>query len=60
MHVAELDLQELGGGPRVEDLIASLRSGPSAPVQKSQDVIAGEFFSLFSAGMHVSKGRRQI
>ncbi|KAH9027774.1 hypothetical protein EDB84DRAFT_1499692 [Lactarius hengduanensis] len=33
--------EELGGGPRVEDLIASLRSGPSAPVQKSQDVIAG-------------------
>ncbi|KAI0255978.1 hypothetical protein BJV78DRAFT_1174834 [Lactifluus subvellereus] len=32
--------EELGGGPRVEDLIASLRSGPSAPVQKSQDVIA--------------------
>ncbi|KAH9983890.1 hypothetical protein BJV74DRAFT_848944 [Russula compacta] len=31
---------ELGGGPRVEDLIASLRSGPSAPVQKSQDVVA--------------------
>ncbi|KAI0322774.1 apses-domain-containing protein [Amylostereum chailletii] len=32
--------EELGGGPRVEDLIASLRSGPSIPVQKSQDVIA--------------------
>ncbi|THH17791.1 hypothetical protein EW146_g3091 [Bondarzewia mesenterica] len=32
--------EELGGGPRVEDLIASLRSGPSVPVQKSQDVIA--------------------
>ncbi|KAA1475471.1 transcription factor [Dentipellis sp. KUC8613] len=32
--------EELGGGPRVEDLIASLRSGPSAPAQKSQDVIA--------------------
>ncbi|KAH9995486.1 hypothetical protein BJV77DRAFT_1066214 [Russula vinacea] len=32
--------EELGGGPRVEDLIASLRSGPLAPVQKSQDVIA--------------------
>jgi hypothetical protein len=32
--------EELGGGPRVEDLIASLRSGPSAPVQKSQDVVA--------------------
>ncbi|KAH9965026.1 hypothetical protein BGW80DRAFT_1346019 [Lactifluus volemus] len=32
--------EELGGGPRVEDIIASLRSGPSAPVQKSQDVIA--------------------
>ncbi|ETW78743.1 hypothetical protein HETIRDRAFT_478021 [Heterobasidion irregulare TC 32-1] len=28
------------GGPRVEDLISSLRSGPSVPVQKSQDVIA--------------------
>jgi hypothetical protein len=36
--------QELGGGPRVEDLIASLRTGPSAPVQKSQDVIAGAPF----------------
>ncbi|KAI0305819.1 hypothetical protein B0F90DRAFT_1693739 [Multifurca ochricompacta] len=32
--------EELGGGPRVEDLIASLRTGPSAPVQKSQDVIS--------------------
>ncbi|KAI0050964.1 apses-domain-containing protein [Auriscalpium vulgare] len=32
--------EELGGGPRVEDIIASLRAGPSAPIQKSQDVIA--------------------
>ncbi|KAI9464262.1 hypothetical protein F5148DRAFT_1210233 [Russula earlei] len=32
--------EELGGGPRVEDLIASLRTGPSVPAQKSQDVIA--------------------
>lgn len=34
--------QELGGGPRAEDLLSSLRSGPSAPVLKSQDVLAGE------------------
>jgi len=35
-----VESEELGGGPRVEDIIASLRSGPSIPVQKSQDVIA--------------------
>ncbi|KIM44731.1 hypothetical protein M413DRAFT_442684 [Hebeloma cylindrosporum] len=31
---------ELSGGPRAEDILSSLRSGPPAPVQKSQDVIA--------------------
>ncbi|KAI0034475.1 hypothetical protein K488DRAFT_45386 [Vararia minispora EC-137] len=35
-----VEVEELGGGPRVEDIIASLRTGPSIPVQKSQDVIA--------------------
>jgi regulatory protein SWI6 len=32
----------LSGGPRAEDVLANLRSAPPAPVQKSQDVIAGE------------------
>ncbi|EEB92865.1 hypothetical protein MPER_08562 [Moniliophthora perniciosa FA553] len=32
--------QELSGGPKAEDIAAMLRSAPSAPVQKSQDVIA--------------------
>ncbi|KAH7926027.1 apses-domain-containing protein [Leucogyrophana mollusca] len=35
-----VEVEELSGGPRAEDLLASLRSGPSAPVQKSQDIIA--------------------
>lgn len=39
--------QELGG-PRVEDLISSLRSGPSVPVQKSQDVIAGTWLYVIA------------
>ncbi|KII87360.1 hypothetical protein PLICRDRAFT_163429 [Plicaturopsis crispa FD-325 SS-3] len=34
-----VETEELSGGPRAEDLLASLRSGPSIPVQKSQDVI---------------------
>lgn len=34
--------QELSGGPRAEDLLASLRSGPPAPVQKSQDLVTGK------------------
>lgn len=34
-----VEVEELSGGPRPEDLLASLRSGPSAPVQKSQDII---------------------
>ncbi|THH01042.1 hypothetical protein EW026_g1573 [Hermanssonia centrifuga] len=32
--------QEFAGGPRADDLLSSLRSGPSAPVQKSQNVMA--------------------
>ncbi|TDL23601.1 hypothetical protein BD410DRAFT_768110 [Rickenella mellea] len=32
--------EELAGGPRAEDLLSSLRTGPSIPAQKSQDVIA--------------------
>ncbi|KAF9240652.1 hypothetical protein BU15DRAFT_87558 [Melanogaster broomeanus] len=34
-----VEVEELSGGPRAEDLLASLRTGPSAPVQKSQDII---------------------
>ena len=40
---AQFVFQELSGGPRAEDLLASLRTGPSAPVQKSQDIITGRF-----------------
>ncbi|TFY57869.1 hypothetical protein EVJ58_g6754, partial [Rhodofomes roseus] len=35
-----VETEELGGGPRAEDILNSLRSGPSAPVLKSQDVLA--------------------
>ncbi|PFH51766.1 hypothetical protein AMATHDRAFT_141694 [Amanita thiersii Skay4041] len=35
-----VESEEFSGGPRAEDLLSSLRSGPSAPLQKSQDVIA--------------------
>lgn len=35
-----VESEELSSGPRGEDLLASLRSGPSAPIKKSQDVIA--------------------
>ncbi|KAH9479381.1 Start control protein cdc10 [Psilocybe cubensis] len=35
-----VETEELSGGPRAEDLLASLRSGPPPTVQKSQDVIA--------------------
>ncbi|KAF9038428.1 transcription factor [Panaeolus papilionaceus] len=35
-----VETEELSGGPRAEDILSSLRSGPPAPVQKSQDVIA--------------------
>ncbi|KAG6860881.1 hypothetical protein C0995_006436 [Termitomyces sp. Mi166 len=35
-----VETEELSGGPRAEDLLATLRTGPPAPVQKSQDVIA--------------------
>ncbi|EIM86636.1 uncharacterized protein STEHIDRAFT_79173 [Stereum hirsutum FP-91666 SS1] len=58
--------EELGGGPRVEDLIASLRSGPSAPVQKSQDVIADmtsmiqSLSSEFSAEVKVKQDQLDV
>jgi len=32
--------QELSGGPRAEDLLATLRSAPPPPVQKSNEIIA--------------------
>ncbi|KAG5647799.1 hypothetical protein DXG03_007721 [Asterophora parasitica] len=35
-----VETEELSAGPRAEDLLANLRTGPPAPVQKSQDVIA--------------------
>ncbi|KAK7061014.1 transcriptional regulator swi6 [Paramarasmius palmivorus] len=35
-----VESEELSGGPKAEDIVAMLRSAPSAPVQKSQDVIA--------------------
>ncbi|KAI0955043.1 hypothetical protein AcW1_006748 [Taiwanofungus camphoratus] len=35
-----VETEELGGGIRADDILSSLRSGPSAPVLKSQDVIA--------------------
>uniref|UniRef100_A0A0W0FZ61 Putative transcription factor n=1 Tax=Moniliophthora roreri TaxID=221103 RepID=A0A0W0FZ61_MONRR len=35
-----VESEELSGGPKAEDIAAMLRSAPSAPVQKSQDVIA--------------------
>ncbi|KAG6844773.1 hypothetical protein H0H87_003891 [Tephrocybe sp. NHM501043] len=35
-----VETEELSGGPRAEDLLANIRSGPPAPVQKSQDVVA--------------------
>ncbi|KAF8074853.1 transcription factor [Lyophyllum atratum] len=35
-----VETEELSGGPRAEDILANLRTGPPIPVQKSQDVIA--------------------
>ncbi|KDQ61737.1 hypothetical protein JAAARDRAFT_150648 [Jaapia argillacea MUCL 33604] len=35
-----VEVEELGGGVRAEDILSSLRTGPPLPVQKSQDVIA--------------------
>ncbi|KAF9454339.1 apses-domain-containing protein [Macrolepiota fuliginosa MF-IS2] len=35
-----VETEELTGGSKAEDILSSLRSGPPAPVQKSQDVIA--------------------
>jgi hypothetical protein len=34
----------LSGGPRAEDILSTLRGGPPVPVQKSQDVIAGNYY----------------
>ncbi|KAI9063892.1 transcription factor [Trametes sanguinea] len=34
-----VETEELGGSARSEDILSSLRSGPSIPLQKSQDVI---------------------
>ncbi|KAI0343078.1 apses-domain-containing protein [Trametopsis cervina] len=34
-----VESEELGGAPRAEDLLSSLRTGPSAPIQKSHDVL---------------------
>ena len=34
-------IQEFTAPPKTEDLVTALRAGPSVPVQKSQDVIAG-------------------
>lgn len=49
--------QELSGGPRGEDLLSSLRSGPPPTVQKSQDVIAGisifPIFLLLNYSLHI-------
>ncbi|KAF9779138.1 apses-domain-containing protein [Thelephora terrestris] len=35
-----VETEELSGGPRAEDLLASLRSAPSPPVQKSNEIIS--------------------
>ncbi|EJF64115.1 apses-domain-containing protein [Dichomitus squalens LYAD-421 SS1] len=35
-----VETEELGGSARSEDILSSLRSVPSVPIQKSQDVIA--------------------
>ncbi|KXN87399.1 Start control protein cdc10 [Leucoagaricus sp. SymC.cos] len=35
-----VETEELTGGSKAEDILSSLRTGPPAPVQKSQDVIA--------------------
>ncbi|KZT18653.1 apses-domain-containing protein [Neolentinus lepideus HHB14362 ss-1] len=34
-----VEVEELGGGPRAADILSSFRTGPSLPVQKSQDII---------------------
>ena len=51
---AQSTFQELSGGPRAEDLLASLRAGPLVPVQKSQDIITGMFpsFAPVAFGAH--------
>ncbi|KAF8730068.1 hypothetical protein AX14_005681 [Amanita brunnescens Koide BX004] len=45
-----VESEELSGGPRGEDLLSSLRSGPSAPIKKSQDVIADMTTMIQSLG----------
>jgi len=50
--------QELSGGPRPEDILSSIRSGPTAPVQKSQDVIAGQFYECSVAKILISYTHR--
>ncbi|KZP25560.1 apses-domain-containing protein [Athelia psychrophila] len=35
-----VEVEELSGSSRAEDMVSAFRTGPSAPVQKSQDVIA--------------------
>lgn len=44
-------IQEFTAPPKAEDLVTALRAGPSVPVQKSQDVIAGK---------HGSSTRQQL
>ncbi|EPQ56335.1 apses-domain-containing protein, partial [Gloeophyllum trabeum ATCC 11539] len=34
-----VEVEELAGPPRADDILSSLRSGPTPPVQKSQDII---------------------
>ena len=46
LTIMSISSQELSGGPRPEDILSSIRSGPTAPVQKSQDVVAGQFINL--------------
>lgn len=42
------------GAPRAEDILSSLRAGPSAPALKSQDVLAGTFDASFSSSSHIT------
>lgn len=46
-------VQELAVAPKAEDLLSTLRSGPSVPSQKSQDVIAGTY--LYFPGVQQRK-----
>ncbi|KAH9941502.1 apses-domain-containing protein [Amylocystis lapponica] len=49
-----VETEELGGGPRAEDILSSLRTGPSAPVLKSQDVLADMTAMVQSLGADFS------